>query len=78
MGEGGKSPLPFIENRKKNALILEKRALFLKKCAMFVCIDGLNSHLKRNFKSIFEKKHLMRVVHETFIEVPLFLETSPA
>ena len=27
------------------------------RCDLFVCIYGLNSHLKYSFKSIFEKKH---------------------
>ena len=56
---------------KKCVLILEKRALFL-------CIYGLNSHLKCSFKGILKKKHqhvslralLLYIVHETFIEVP--------
>ena len=36
---------------------MQKIALILKKCALFKCICGLNSHLKCNFKCILEKKH---------------------
>ena len=41
----GRSLLPFFENRKKCPGVL------------FVCIYGLNSHLKCSFKSILERKH---------------------
>ena len=49
-GGGGRSPLSFLK-RKKSVLILEQIALFL-------CIYGLNSHLKCSFNGIFQKKHL--------------------
>ena len=38
-------------------LKIGKRSLILEKCTLFVCIYGLNSHLKCCFKSILEKKH---------------------
>ena len=47
--EGGGYPCHFLK--------IEKSALILEKHAMFVCIYGLNSYLKCNFKIIFEKKH---------------------
>ena len=34
-----------------------KTTLILEKIALFVCIYGLNSHLKCSFKKILEKKH---------------------
>ena len=43
-----------------------KSTLILKNIALFVCNYG-NSHFKCRFKNILEK-----VVHEVFIEVPLF------
>ena len=64
----------------------KKCALILERCALFVSIYGLNSHLKCSFKSILEintkmfpcGSFLLCVVHETFIEVSLFQEISPA
>ena len=56
-GGGGRSPLPFSENRRKVPRFCKKSALNLEKSALFVCIHGLNSHLKCSFKSILEKKH---------------------
>ena len=68
---------------KKIALILEKGAPFM---YIYELNSHLNSPLKCSFKSILEKKHQLfpcgalplYVVHEKFIEVPLFQETSPA
>ena len=52
---------------------------FLKigKIALFVCIYGLNSHLKCSFKGILDKKHKnfpcgALLVYELFMEVSLF------
>ena len=64
---------------------LTKKALILENIALFVYICGLNSHFKCNFKHIMEKNKkifpcgalLLYVVHEVFIEVPLFQETCP-
>ena len=78
-GGGRKASPANFRKQKKSALILQKSALF-------VCIYGLNSYLKCSSNSISQKKHhnvslgalLLDVVHETFIEVPLFQETSPA
>ena len=74
--EWGDLPCPFLKIEQCPAL---------EKSALFVCIYGLNSHLKYSFKSIVEKKHqnffrgafLLYAVHETFMEVPLFQETCP-
>ena len=70
-------PLPFFENRKKIPWFWN---------VLLVCIYESNSHLKCSFKCILEKNikillywaFLLYVVHETFIELPLFQETSPA
>ena len=78
-GGNGRSPLPFFENR-------EKSFCFWVKDALFKTIYGLSSHLKCCFKSILEKKTqnfslqdpFLYFVHGTFIEVPLFQETSTA
>ena len=48
-GREGRSPLTFFENRKK--------CPDLEKCALLLCIYGLNSRLKCSFKSVLEKKH---------------------
>ena len=40
---------------KKSALILQKSALILEKRALFVCINGLNSHLKYSLRDLGEK-----------------------
>ena len=53
---GGGLPWLFLKI-KKSTLILQKTALILEKCTLFVCIYGLNSHLKCCFKSILEKRH---------------------
>ena len=70
-GKKGRSPLPFFENRKKVPCF----------CASMGYILILNAV----FKSIFEKKHQnfplrdpLYVLHETFVEVSLFQETSSA
>ena len=62
--------------------------MFQKKCPDFKKVCTIYVHLwvkfhwKSNFKSILEKKHcgaiLCSVIHETFIEMPLFQEISPA
>ena len=49
---GERSPLPFFENRKKVPDFAKKITLVLKKRVLFVCVYGLNSHLKFSFKSI--------------------------
>ena len=85
-GGGGRSPLSFLKNRKKLSWFCKKHCPSFRKRALFVCIYRLNSYLKCSFKSILEKKHknvLLRhvflyVLHETFIKVSLFQETSPA
>ena len=49
-----------------------------------MCTHGLNSHFKCSFNNILEKKQenfslwspSFVIVHEVFIEVPLFRETS--
>ena len=56
----------------------KKKALALEKSALFLCIYGLKFHLKCSFKSMLEKKHQNIFVNETFINVSLFQETSPA
>ena len=70
---GGGSPLPYFENGK-SALVLKKSVWFLRIC-------GLNFLLKSSFKSALEKKHphfslrgpfFVYVIHEMFIEMPLF------
>ena len=74
-----------IWKKKKSTLILQNSVSILEKSVLFVRNYGLNSHLKCSFKSVLEKKHqifhsgalLLNVVHETFIKVPLFQETSP-
>ena len=78
------SPAAFWK-QKKSTLILWKSVLILEKGALFVCIYGLNSHLKCSFKSIMVEKHqffspvgLFYVIHETFFELSLFQETSLA
>ena len=58
----------------------------MEKSAQLVCIYGLNSHLKCNFKSAMEENTniflcealFLYVVHETFIEMPPLQETSSA
>ena len=45
--EGGRFPLSFLKVDKKYSNI--------EKIALFVCIYGLNSHLKCSFKNILEK-----------------------
>ena len=47
-GDGRRSPLPYLKNRKKTTLILEK--------ALLACMYKLNFHLKYGFQSILEKK----------------------
>ena len=49
VGVGVGLPCPFWK--------YEKIALILEKIALFVCIYGLNCHLKCSFKDILEKKH---------------------
>ena len=66
--------MPFLKIERKR-LILQKCALNLEIFTLFKSTCGLNSYLKCNFRNILEKKTF---VHETFIEVPLFQETSPA
>ena len=50
VGVGGRSLLPFYENKKKSVLIFEK-------CALFLSIYWLNCRVKCSFKSILEKEH---------------------
>ena len=52
-----RSSLPYFENWKKMSWFWKKRAPVLEKSVLFMCIYGLNSHLKCNFKSALEKKH---------------------
>ena len=54
--EKGRSPLSFFKNRKTVPWFCKKSALTWKRKALFVCIFGLNCHLKCSFKSILEKK----------------------
>ena len=61
-----RSPLPFFENRRKVTWFCKKKPWSWKKGALFVCIYGLNSHLKCSFKSILDKKH------QFFFRVGLF------
>lgn len=72
--EGGRSPLPFFRN---------KCAQIFGKSVPFLCIYELHSHLKFDLKCILRvsqrKKQnfpcgafLLYVIHEMFIEVPLF------
>ena len=49
--------LLFFENREKVPWFCKKVPWIWKKSALFVCIYGLNSHLKRSFKSILDIKH---------------------
>ena len=75
-GGGGGLPCPFLE---------KKKCPDFGKCALSLCIYGLNSHLKCCLKSTLEKNIkffslqalLLSAKHETFIEVPLLEETSP-
>ena len=67
-GRGRSTLFCFLKIGKKFALNLEKIALF-------VCIYGLNSHLKCSFGEILEKKY---VLHEVIIKTPLFQETCSA
>ena len=53
-GRGGFLLHPFLKI-EVNFLIYKKSALILEKSALFVCIYGLDSHLKCSFNSIFEK-----------------------
>ena len=84
-GEGGGLPCPIMKI-EKSALISEKKYPDFGKSALFVCICGLNSHSKYSFRVILEKitkifqcvALLLCVIHETFIEVLLFQETSLA
>ena len=68
-GTGGRSPLPYLKNKKKTTLILEKRALF-------GCIYGLNFHLKCSFQSILETKNLNFCLGNPYINYSK--KTSPA
>ena len=72
--EGGRSPLPFFRN---------KCVQIFGKSVPFLCIYELHSHLKFDLKCILRvsqrKKQnfpcgafLLYVIHEMFIEVPLF------
>ena len=54
---GKRSPLSYFENSKKVPWFCKIVPWFWKKGALFVCICGLNFHLKCTFKSILEKKH---------------------
>ena len=76
----------YLGARLAGEILLKKLPWFWKKSTLYVHIYGLNSQLKRTFKSILEKKHktfflrdiLFYVVHETFIQVPLLQENFPA
>ena len=52
-----RSPLSFFENRKKVPWFCKNSVLILEKSALFVCIYGLDSHLKCSFKSILDRRH---------------------
>ena len=66
--EGGGLPCPFSK--------IEKSALILKKCALFVCIYGLNSQLKCSFKGILEK-HMKRLSKCTHSKKPPMSQKIP-
>ena len=53
----GRFPPPFFENGKKVPWFCKKSPLTLERRTLFVCIYGLKSYLKCNFKSMLEKKH---------------------
>ena len=64
-------------------LKIDKKCPVFGKFTLFMCIYGLNSHLKDSFKSVLGKKHeifpcgclLFYGVLEVFIKVPLSQET---
>ena len=56
-GEKGEISPALFKKYLKSALIWKKSILILQKCSVFVCIYGLNSHLRCSFKNIFKKKH---------------------
>ena len=77
--EGVRSPLSFFEN-EKTLYFCKDSALVLGKNCLFVCIYGLNSHLKCSLKRILNKKYHYYPVGSFYCNMKLLSnwETSPS